>query len=59
MQHILFECDFPHANGSFPNSRAVAHRLITAAGLDAEESYKLSRGNAIKVYGLDRFGIAG
>ncbi len=57
MDHILFECDFPHPNGSFPNSRSVAHRLISAAGLNAEESYKLLRGNAISVYGLDRFGI--
>jgi predicted TIM-barrel fold metal-dependent hydrolase len=57
MDHILFECDFPHPNGSFPNSRKVAHRLITQAGLNAEETYKLLRGNAINVYGLDRFGI--
>jgi hypothetical protein len=57
MEQILFECDFPHPNGSFPNSRAVAHRLIAAAGLNAEEAYKLLRGNAINVYGLDRFGI--
>ena len=57
MDQILFECDFPHPNGSFPNSRSVAHRLITQAGLNAEETYKLLRGNAIKVYGLDRFGI--
>jgi len=57
MEQILFECDFPHPNGSFPNSRAVAHRLISAAGLNADEAYKLLRGNAINVYGLDRFGI--
>ncbi|MGH3102270.1 MAG: amidohydrolase family protein, partial [Thermoleophilia bacterium] len=52
MNQILFECDFPHPNGSFPNSLAVAHRLISDAGLDAHESYRLLRGNAIDVYGL-------
>jgi predicted TIM-barrel fold metal-dependent hydrolase len=57
MDQILFECDFPHPNGSFPNSKAVAHDLISSAGLNAEETYKLLRGNAIHVYGLDRFGI--
>ena len=30
---------------------------VRAAGLNAEEAYKLLRGNAINVYGLDRFGI--
>ena len=27
METILFECDFPHANGTFPRTRSVAHRL--------------------------------
>lgn len=57
MGHILFECDFPHPNGSFPNSRRRAWELATAAGLDAGEVHQLLRGNAIHVYGLDRFGI--
>ena len=58
MDHILFECDFPHPNGSFPNSRRRAWELASKAGLDAGEVYQLLRGNAIHVYGLDRFGIA-
>lgn len=57
MDQIIFECDYPHPNGSFPHSRKVAHRLVTAAGMNAEECYKLLRGNAIAVYGLDRYGI--
>ena len=58
MEHILFECDFPHPNGSFPNSRRRAWELASAAGLDADEVHQLLRGNAIHVYGLERFGIA-
>ena len=58
MDQIIFECDFPHPNGSFPNSRRRAWELSTKAGLNADEVYKLLRGNAINVYGLERFGIA-
>ena len=57
MEHILFECDFPHSNGSWPESRRRAWELSSKAGLDSEEVYQLVRGNAIAVYGLDRFGI--
>jgi predicted TIM-barrel fold metal-dependent hydrolase len=57
MEHILFECDFPHPNGSFPGSRRRAWELSSKAGLDSAEVYQLVRGNAIAVYGLQRFGI--
>jgi len=57
MEHILFECDFPHPNGSFPDSRHRAWELSSKAGLDEQEVYQLLRGNAINVYGLQRFGI--
>ncbi len=56
---ILFETDYPHSDGTWPHSRAVAHRICSAAGLDAAEVYGLLRGNAIACLGLDRFGIAG
>ena len=34
MEHILFECDFPHSNGSFPDSRRRAWELSSKAGLE-------------------------
>ena len=37
--------------------RAVAHRLCATAGMDERECYDFLRGNAIRCYGLDRFGI--
>jgi predicted TIM-barrel fold metal-dependent hydrolase len=55
---LLFETDYPHSDGTWPHSRAVAHRICEAAGLDAAEVYGLLRGNAITCLGLDRFGIA-
>ena len=57
LDHILFETDYPHSDGTFPHSRKVAHELFVAAGMDAEACYKVLRGNAIEAYGLHRFGI--
>ena len=34
---ILFETDYPHADGTFPHSRKVAHRLFAPPGMDADE----------------------
>jgi predicted TIM-barrel fold metal-dependent hydrolase len=55
---ILFETDFPHTDGTWPDSRAVAHRLCAGANMDAAECHAFLRGNAIDCYGLGRFGIA-
>ena len=57
MEPILFETDYPHSDGTFPNSRRRAWELSSKAGLDAQEVFQLVRGNAIDVYGLQRFGI--
>jgi predicted TIM-barrel fold metal-dependent hydrolase len=58
VEHLLFESDYPHANGTWPHTRAVAHRLCSAAGMGADECARLVRRNAIECYGLERFGIA-
>ena len=55
--HILWETDYPHSDGTFPHSRKVAHELFTAAGMNAEECRMVLRSNAVKAYGLDRFGV--
>jgi len=57
MESILFETDYPHSDGTWPRSREVAHRLCAGAGLNAHECWQFLRGNAIKAYGLERFGI--
>ncbi len=57
LEAILFETDYPHSDGTWPESRAVAHRLCANAGMDAGECHAFLRGNAIGCYGLDRFGI--
>jgi predicted TIM-barrel fold metal-dependent hydrolase len=57
IDQIMFEVDYPHSATSFPNTRERAQLMCKAAGLTDEETYKLLRGNAIRAYGLDRFGI--
>ena len=57
MDTICFETDYPHADSTFPHSEKVARDICTQAGLDEEETYKLLRGNAIRAFGLERWGI--
>ncbi len=57
LEQILFETDYPHSDGTFPNSRKIARELFAAAGMNAEECHAVLRGNAIVAYGLERFGI--
>lgn len=57
MDQICFETDYPHADSTFPDSRKTLDRICDEAGLDAEEQYKLTRGNAIAAFNLERVGI--
>ena len=57
MDQICFEVDYPHADTTFPHTKEVATKIVTNAGLDDDETYKLLRGNAIRGWRLDRFGI--
>lgn len=58
MDQITFEVDYPHADSTFPHTKEIATRIVTQAGLDDEEAYKLLRGNAIELYSLEKYGIA-
>jgi predicted TIM-barrel fold metal-dependent hydrolase len=57
IDQICFETDYPHADSTFPRSKEVAQEMCDKAGLTDDERYKLLRGNAIKGFGLQRFGI--
>jgi hypothetical protein len=54
---ITFEVDYPPADSTFPHTEKVATEICVNAGLNDDEIYKLMRGNAIKGFGLERFGI--
>jgi predicted TIM-barrel fold metal-dependent hydrolase len=57
IDQICFETDYPHADSTFPHSKKVATDICTTAGLTEEETYKFLRGNAIKAFKLERYGI--
>jgi predicted TIM-barrel fold metal-dependent hydrolase len=57
MGQIMFETDYPHTDSTWPDSAAVAQRMVTNAGLDTSEARALLRGNAIQCYGLARYGL--
>jgi len=57
MESIVFETDYPHADGTFPHSLDVAYRLCINAGMTHDEVHSFLRGNAIRAFGLERFGI--
>jgi predicted TIM-barrel fold metal-dependent hydrolase len=57
MSQIMFETDYPHSDSTFPRSREVAEKIISAANLSTDEAYRLLRGNAIECFGLGRFGV--
>ncbi|MBN9112458.1 MAG: amidohydrolase [Pseudonocardia sp.] len=52
--NLMFEVDFPHADGPYPNTYAHLERQFE--GIDDEITYKIIRGNAIRVFelGFDR-----
>lgn len=57
MERITFEVDYPHADSTFPHTLKIATEICTKAGLNDQEIYALMRGNAIKAFGLERWGI--
>lgn len=57
MDQITFEVDFPHADSTYPHTLEIAETICRNAGLDSGEIYKLMRGNAIRAFGLERWGI--
>jgi predicted TIM-barrel fold metal-dependent hydrolase len=57
VEQIMFEVDYPHGDSTWPNSRAVLEKNVAEAGLSVEETYLVARGNAIRCYGLHRYGI--
>ncbi len=58
VNQILFETDFPHSDSTYPHSKKTLEELVSSAGLTEDETYLVTRGNAIALYGLDKyFGI--
>ncbi|ONH59119.1 amidohydrolase [Frankia sp. CcI49] len=48
---ITFECDYPHQDSSWPNTKTYAEKVL--AGLNPTEIFKIVRGNAIEMLQLE------
>ena len=48
--NVLFETDYPHQDGTFPNTLAIAEELF--GHLEQETIDKIARNNAVKLFGL-------
>ena len=51
IDQITFESDYPHQDSTWPNTEAYAAKAM--AELTDEEIFKIVRGNAIELFGLD------
>jgi predicted TIM-barrel fold metal-dependent hydrolase len=51
VDNLMFETDFPHADGVYPHTRD--HIVQQFDGVDPETTYKILRGNAIRLFELD------
>jgi predicted TIM-barrel fold metal-dependent hydrolase len=51
VDQVCFETDYPHQDGTWPNSKQVADHLF--GNLDPDTVHKLARGNAAKLLGLN------
>ena len=48
---ITFETDYPHTDSTWPDTRAVAEQMVR--DLSDDDVYRIMRGNAIAMLGLD------
>ena len=53
IDRITFETDYPHSDSTWPETRAVAAKLLD--GLSDDEIYRVVRGNAIDLFDLRQF----
>jgi predicted TIM-barrel fold metal-dependent hydrolase len=51
VDNITFETDYPHTDSTWPNTKAVAEKMM--AGLPDDAIRKIVRGNAIRMLQLD------
>ena len=52
VDHILIESDYPHADSSWPDTQALLHAQLTAAGVSPQESEQICWKNAAELFRL-------
>jgi predicted TIM-barrel fold metal-dependent hydrolase len=57
LDRITLEVNYPRANANYPGAAERAAQICAEAQLNDDQAYGLLRGNAIKAFGLQRFGL--
>jgi predicted TIM-barrel fold metal-dependent hydrolase len=52
VDRVTFETDYPHTDSTWPDTKKIAEEMF--AGLSADTVYRICRGNALEMLGLDR-----
>jgi predicted TIM-barrel fold metal-dependent hydrolase len=50
VDRIMWECDYPHTDTTWPDSQAIAEQVFASAGVSADEVDAISHGNAERVF---------
>ena len=50
VDHIMWECDYPHADTTWPDSQAIALDTLKVGGVNDEEADLITHGNAERVF---------
>jgi len=50
VDHIMWECDYPHTDTTWPESQATAAEVFKSAGCDEDEIAAITHGNAERVF---------
>jgi predicted TIM-barrel fold metal-dependent hydrolase len=50
IEHIMWECDYPHTDTTWPDSQSVTQHVLKSAGVSDEEAALITHGNAERVF---------
>jgi predicted TIM-barrel fold metal-dependent hydrolase len=50
IDHIMFEVDYPHADGTWPDTQYVVEKMVSQANMSAAEAAKVTALNAAKLF---------
>ena len=57
VEHISWECDYPHSDSTWPQSPETLMKALTAAALSDEEIHMITWKNACSFYGFKPFEV--
>lgn len=53
VDNIMWASDYPHSDSTWPHSRKSVEEQMSEASVSAEDAYKITFGNAAKLYGIN------